>query len=292
MEIFRRGRNPWGEDVIIGLGWDLFWVVVVLGALFVVGHAIVAFRKPKVADVEPPTGGAIPEKLERHNLSARISHWLLAASVLTLLVTSFVPIFGLKFPWVTVHWIAGVVFTLYLVYHTVDTLKRKSMASMWVSADELKDGLRQVKSFTAGEEDGTKAPKWGVENKLFHHVTGLAGLGTIATGLLMMYRVDTWFWSANPYILSIPSRLWGWTYWLHGMSAVGFVGLLMAHVYFAVRPDNFFLTRSMILGWIPRKDYLKHYDPRLWRPKGVGRPSSPVEVKVPDSIVTTRGGEG
>jgi cytochrome b subunit of formate dehydrogenase len=228
MEIFRRGRNPWGEEVIIGLGWQLFWVVVVLGALFVVGHAIFAARKAKAPYVEPPSGGAIPEKLVRHSLSARLSHWILAASVIVLLVTAFVPILGLKFPWVTIHWIAGLVFTAYVIYHLVDTIQRKTLGTMWVTGSELREGMAQARAFTAGEGAKERPGKWGVENKLFHHVTGLAGLAVLVTGLLMMFRIDTAFWAANPYILSISSGTWGWVYWLHGFSAVGFVGLALA----------------------------------------------------------------
>lgn len=295
MEIFRRGRNPWGEEVIVGLGWQLFWVVVVLGALFVVGHAILSLRKAKPDAVEPPTGGAIPEKLERHSLSARLSHWVLAASTIVLLVTAFVPILGLQFAWVTIHWIAGLVFTAYVVYHLVDTIRRRTLGTMWISGSELKEGMSQAKAFSGGEKEQSahRTGKWGVENKLFHHITGLAGVGVLVTGLFMMFRVDTVFWAANPYILSISSGTWGWVYWLHGLSAVGFVGLLMAHIYFAVRPDNFWITRSMFLGWIPRKEYLQHHDPQRWRPDSSGGQGGPGASKggpVPDGAVPSTGG--
>jgi len=246
-------------------------VVVVLGAVFVVAHAVLSRRKVKPEAVEPPTGGAIPEKLERHSLSARLSHWVLAISTIVLLVTSFVPILGLQFAWLTIHWVAGLVFTAYVIYHLVDTIQRKTLGTMWISGNELREGMSQARGFTGGDqnEDAPRPGKWGVENKLFHHLTGLAGVAVLVTGLLMMFRVDTVFWVANPYILSISSGTWGWVYWLHGFSAVGFVGLLMAHIYFAVRPDNFWISRSMFLGWIPRKEYLQHHDPQRWRPEGI-----------------------
>ena len=44
-----------------------------------------------------------------HALPDRLFHWLSAACVLTLLGTAFLPILGLPFGWVTVHWVTGVV---------------------------------------------------------------------------------------------------------------------------------------------------------------------------------------
>lgn len=267
MEIFRRGLNPWGEEILVGLGWNVLWVVVVLGAMFVVIHAMVARRKAPPREPSGAELAATPARVERHGRSARTSHWILAASVVVLLVTSFVPILGLKFPWVTLHWLAGLVLSFYVVFHTFDTLKRGTMASMWISGDDLKEGITRAKEAAAGAPPH-RAPKWGVENKLFHHLTAAAGLAVVATGLLMMFRVDTWLWNANPYVLSRGSAFWGVTYTLHGAAAVGFVGLLIAHIYLAVRPDNWWITRSMFKGWITGREYLEHHDPALWPVEG------------------------
>jgi hypothetical protein len=51
---------------------------------------------------------------------------------------------------------------------------------------------------------------------------------------------------------------------LHGLAGVGLVGLVMAHVYFAVRPEKWWITKSMLLGWITRRQYLEHHDPERW----------------------------
>ena len=45
---------------------------------------------------------------------------------------------------------------------------------------------------------------------------------------------------------------------------VALVGLVIAHVYFAVRPEKWWITKSMILGWITRRQYLEHHDPDRW----------------------------
>jgi hypothetical protein len=49
-------------------------------------------------------------------------------------------------------------------------------------------------------------------------------------------------------------------------------------VYFAVRPEKLFITKSMIFGWISREQYLEHHDPRRWpvgeQPPEAGRAKS------------------
>ena len=39
------------------------------------------------------------------------------------------------------------------------------------------------------------------------------------------------------------------------------MSLMVIHIYFAVRPEKFFLTKGMIFGWITREKYLGKYDP-------------------------------
>ena len=51
----------------------------------------------------------LPPRIPRHSLAARLFHWVMAASMFTLLFTAFLPISGVKFPWVAWHWIAGLV---------------------------------------------------------------------------------------------------------------------------------------------------------------------------------------
>ena len=50
----------------------------------------------------------------------------------------------------------------------------------------------------------------------------------------------------------------------HGLAGVGLVGLVIAHVYFAVRPEKWWITKSMILGLITRRQYLEHHEPSRW----------------------------
>ncbi len=78
----------------------------------------------------------------------------------------------------------------------------------------------------------------------------------------MLFRIDTVFWQQNPYILS--DSMWGIIYVVHGLSGVALITLVITHIYFAIRPDKLWLTKSMIYGWISREKYLEHHDPAKW----------------------------
>jgi hypothetical protein len=45
--------------------------------------------------------------------------------------------------------------------------------------------------------------------------------------------------------------------------------MVMVHIYFAVRPEKLWITRSMIRGWITRHELNDHHDPRQWQGEGV-----------------------
>jgi len=42
------------------------------------------------------------------------------------------------------------------------------------------------------------------------------------------------------------------------------VTMVLVHVYFALRPEKLYLTRSMILGWITAREYDENYDSSRW----------------------------
>ena len=84
----------------------------------------------------------------------------------------------------------------------------------------------------------------------------------IVTGLFMMKRVDTIFTPRNPYLFS--DFTWGMMYVLHGLAGVGFIALIMVHVYMGIRPEKLPITKSMIFGWMSRDFYLEEHDPQRW----------------------------
>ncbi|MBI3060016.1 MAG: cytochrome b/b6 domain-containing protein [Deltaproteobacteria bacterium] len=268
MEWFRRERNPWGQEILIGLSWDLIWVAVVAGALLIVAHALLYYWRWRESGAGAGTISEtllkeIPERILRHSGASRLFHWVMAVSVLALLFTAFLPIWGIKFPWVTAHWIAGVVLTAAIIFHIIHASLWKGLSLMWISSQDLSDG-----GLAIGQDLGADAPPPGkpgknpLENKLFHHVVAIATLATIITGLIMMAKVDTPWWSRNPYILSDDT--WGIIYVVHGAGSVALITLIMAHLYFAARPEKRWITLSMLYGWISRERYLEHYSQGRW----------------------------
>jgi hypothetical protein len=115
MDFLDWAMSPWGQRVPIHIAWFLIWVAVIAGLLFFFVHATYVryFAKAKefAGNVSPAEAARIPEHVPRHSLTARLFHWIMAASMFTLLFTAFLPRVGVQFPWVTYHWIAGTVLT-------------------------------------------------------------------------------------------------------------------------------------------------------------------------------------
>ena len=271
MEWFRWERNPWGQEILIGFSWDLIWVAVAAGALLIVAHALLYYwrwRGAGTGTISETLPKRLPEKILRHSAASRVFHWVMAASVLTLLFTAFLPIWGVKFSWVTAHWIAGLVLTAAIIFHIIHASLWKGLGLLWINSQDLSDGWLVIKQVlgSTGSAPG-KPGKNPLENKLFHHVVAIATLAAIITGLIMMAKVDTPWWKRNPYVLSDDT--WGIIYIIHGAGSVALITLIMAHLYFAVRPEKRWITLSMLHGWIPRARYLEHYDESRW-PAGAG----------------------
>lgn len=268
MEWFRRERNPWGQEIFIGLSWDLIWVAVAAGALLIVAHALLYYWRWRGPGTGAGTIGEsllkqLPERILRHSVASRLFHWVMAASVLTLLFTAFLPIWGIKFSWVTAHWIAGLVLTAAIIFHIIHASLWKGLSLMWISSQDLSEGWLAIKQVLGSDAPPPGKPgKNPLENKLFHHVVAIATLATIITGLIMMAKVDTPWWSRNPYILSDDT--WGIIYVVHGAGSVALITLIMAHLYFAARPEKRWITVSMFHGWISRERYLEHHGQGRW----------------------------
>jgi hypothetical protein len=121
--------SPWGQSIPVHIAWFLIWVSLIAGLLFLIVHAIYVmyFAKPRVfaADDSSAVSANVPKHVPRHSLVARMFHWIMAASMFTLLFTAFLPKVGIQFNWVTYHWIAGTVLTVSIVFHIIH-------ASLWL----------------------------------------------------------------------------------------------------------------------------------------------------------------
>jgi cytochrome b subunit of formate dehydrogenase len=197
---------------------------------------------------------------------ARVFHWVMAASMFVLLFTAFLPIAGFRFPWVTWHWVAGLVLTASIIYHIVHATFWLDFWSIWVGPKDIPEFKSEIMLELGKDVPGYRPGKYPLGNKLYHLAIVVVGFAAVITGLMMMPRIQTPFFTRNPYILTDSTA--GFTYVLHGLAGVGLVGLVIAHVYFAVRPDKWWITKGMIFGWIPRRLYLEHHDPQRWKVEG------------------------
>ena len=209
------------------------------------------------------SAGPSTDKLIRHVKLARFLHWLMAICVLTLLATSYLPIFGLKFPWVTTHWITGLVLTVALLVHIGWSLTRQRLRQMLFWIRDVKDALKTLAWFFKLKKDEPDKPgKYSPAQKLIHHSFALVVLTSIVSGLLIMVKIDTPFWDRNPYWLT--NKTWGYIYVAHDLASMILVTMIMLHIYFALRPEKRLYLRSMLLGWITRKEYTDHHNPDRW----------------------------
>jgi cytochrome b subunit of formate dehydrogenase len=273
LNLIQWATSPWGQQVPSHISWTLLWVAAISALAFLIVHALYVSIWAKPAHAQASAGAAgmnvaqIPERVPRHNLSARMFHGIMALSMLALLFTAFLPKVGMQFQWVTYHWIAGIVLSISVVYHIFDAFLWQDFWSIWPDKVDIEDaGNRMKRALGRSAPEPRKFAKYPLENKLYHMAVMLAGLSAILTGLFMMKRVRTPFFTRNPYLFS--DMTWGWMYVLHGLAGIGFVALVTVHIYMAVRPEKFFITKSMFLGWMSREKYLEHHDPHRWPVSG------------------------
>jgi cytochrome b subunit of formate dehydrogenase len=273
MELLTRALSPWGESVFTHISWNLFWASLVGGVLFLLAHGgYMLFsrhekRDPAEVDRMEAERKSLPAKIPRHSMMARVFHWIMAVSMLVLLFTAFLPIVGIKFAWVTWHWWAGLALTASIIFHIFHATFVLDFWSIWVGPSDIPELKAELLREIGKEPGGPMPGKYPLGNRLYHLAVMVAGLVVIVSGIYMMFRIRTPLFERNPYVLS--DEVWGFTYVMHGLAGVGFVGLVIAHIYFALRPEKLWITRSMLLGWITRREYLEHHDPNRWKASDV-----------------------
>jgi len=272
--------DPWGRPVLTSVSWQALWVSVFIGITFLLAHAAYMVlsvnqkQSESNLDALEAQHTALPDKITRHSLMARLFHWVMAIAMLVLIVTAFFPIMGIQFAWVTWHWIAGVVLTSSILFHIIHTIFWLDFWSIWIGPKDIPDFKNEMLREAGYEVSGPKPGKYPLGNRLYHLILTFVGLGVIGTGLLMLPRIDTPLFDRNPYIFSACSyepscffteSTWGYVYVIHGLVGVSLVGLTIAHIYFAARPEKWWITKAMIVGWIPRRQYLRNHDTTRWR---------------------------
>ncbi len=192
-----------------------------------------------------------PNVITRHAPADRVFHWLTALAVLLLLASAFLPIVGLKFSWVPLHWISGVVLGVAVLFHLVRATFFQRLRCMVPRPRDVSDLLNR-----------RRAAKYTPAQKLMHAVLGSAVLVAVVTGFIMLAKVDTPLWKRNPYLLEAST--WGVVYVLHGAAALVTLTLTMAHIYFSLLPEKRAYLRAMIGGQMTREEAAEFHDPRRW----------------------------
>jgi len=268
MGLIQWAIGPWGNEVPTHIAWFLIWVCAIAGLLFMIVHALYVgiFAKPRKYSVNDSSAAvaAVPERVPRHSFVARAFHWVMAISMFALLITAFLPKVGVKFDWVTYHWIAGLVLSASIIFHIIHASFWLDFWSIWPDKIDVRDAKRRLMRALGKEAPPPdRFAKYPLENKFYHFVILCSGLAVICTGLFMMKRVSTFgIFSRNPYIFG--DMTWGLMYVLHGLAGVGLIALIMVHVYFGIRPEKLPITKSMIFGYMSRDFYLEEHDPQRW----------------------------
>ena len=187
----------------------------------------------------------------RHAPIDRVFHWITALAVLLLMGSAFLPIIGLKFSWVPLHWITGLVLTAAVLFHLVRASFFQRLRCMWIGTRDFRDA-----------HDKRRAAKYTLAQKLMHAVLGAAVLVATVTGVIMLAKVDTPLWKRDPYLLDAAT--WGVVYVLHGASALLCLTLTMTHAYFSLLPEKRAYLRAMIGGQMTRAEAAEFHDPQRW----------------------------
>ena len=249
--IVRYKYDVWGEEVILGVSWDLLWVVAVAVLILLAAHAIImAVLANKKMD-KPSSGG---RRVLRHETIDRLFHWIMAGSILLLILTGVAPIIGLRIDWLGLHWIAGLVLTFVVIFHIVRSLFWQDFKSMILGPRDFGEPFDSAK----------KPGKYSFEQKGMHWAVTVVVLAVVVTGLLMFLQIDTPFWDRTN---SMPESQLGLVFLLHGLSTLALVALTASHIYFALRPEKLFYTRSMISGWISEDEMTANHDTSRWSPE-------------------------
>ena len=285
MDFITWARNPWGQSIPEHAAWYLAGVAVIAALCFMIVHSLyvglVAPQKTFAKNETPAAEAAIPERVPRHSLAARIFHWVMAASMLTLLFTAFLPKIGVQFNWVLYHWIAGCVLTVSIGFHIVHSFFMDPW-SIWPDKTDARDSMRRMRRLWGKPSPPPERfAKYPLENKLYHLCIVLSALAVMCTGLFMMKRIETPFFTRNPYIFS--DMTWGLMYVLHGLAGIGLIALVMVHVYMGLRPEKLPITKSMLFGWMSRDFYLEEHDPKRWAVKQSSKPNEKANLAASDA---------
>jgi cytochrome b subunit of formate dehydrogenase len=248
MDIATYKNDVWGREVLLGVSWELLWLVCVIALVIVAVHAM--YMATQKGAERPSKEG---KHVQRHVLIDRIMHWVMAISVIALLITGVLPIIGIEFAWLTLHWIAGLILTAAVLFHVIRSVLQKDLESVMIRASDLKEPF----------DEKLKPGKYSLAQKGMHGAVTVATVFVIVSGLFMFAMIDTPWWDRTN---SLSEATLGWMFFLHGLSTLALIALIVFHLYFTLRPEKLFYLRSMIKGWISEEELSANHDPQRWAP--------------------------
>lgn len=182
------------------------------------------------------------ETSTRHQGPDRAFHWAMALSVIVLCATAFLPMLGIRFDWVPIHWIAGLVLVALIFFHLARVVLVHGLHEMAPGSEDL----REIAADIAGRTATFMPAKYDAYQKGYHWSSALVLLALVVTGLLMLLKIDTPLWRRDPSILTDPQ--WGAVYVVHGFSSLALLFLIIVHIYFSILPEHRAVLGSMIAG--------------------------------------------
>ena len=148
------------------------------------------------------------------------------------------PIVGIKFDWLDLRWISGLLLTAAVLLHVLRVLTVQGLRAIHLPA---------------------RPGKYSLQQKLIHLAWSVAVLVGIGTGIVLMIKAGTPLFPRNPYLLSLST--WGTLTALQDASALLSVFLILVQIYFGLLPEKRMYLRAMTRGWITRAELAENHDP-------------------------------
>lgn len=208
--------------------------------------------------------------VQRHSLTVRLTHWLIALSGIWLLFSGFgqLPMYKrynvVKIPglaWssnyeitLLIHYIAAAIFCAAILFHLVYHTRRKEFGI----APRKGDVGESIKGFKAmfgmGEEPAHG--KFQAKQRIIYTIIGLTSLTLVVTGLIKSFK--------NLGAIVLDPLLLQWTAFIHTGTGMFFMILFLAHIAALLLKQHRPLIPSMFSGRISAEYARSHHS--KWQP--------------------------
>lgn len=210
------------------------------------------------------------ETVQRHNLTVRLTHWLVAVSGMLLLFSGFgqMPMYKrynvVKIPGLSwssdyeitllIHYIAAAFFCGAVMFHLVYHFRRKEFSIVPRQGDigESLTGLKAMFGLGKEPEHG----KFQAKQRIIYAIIGSTALILIITGLVKSYK--------NLGAIVLDPMFLQWVAFIHTATGMFFMVLFLAHVVALLLKQHRPLIPSMFTGRISA-DYARRHHSK-WQP--------------------------